>query len=164
MLTDGQCSGESAGDPNRLGPGIRALAYQYNQDDHAWTGTVRLVSGSQLDDAGAVGSNIMFMVWEDDEERCDIRRGDQSVYQYETNVRSGIPTGNQGFQNPSPTWGLFAARLLGQIISGFLPDAQDDFVGLLIKSSEVSESYSDANMSLRGEDGVTHGRAMLLRQ
>jgi hypothetical protein len=160
--TDGQCAGESAGDPNREGPGIRSLAYQYNQDSHTWTGTVRLMSGSQVDAANAISNRMLFMVWEDDETRCAIRRSDYEVYGDQYAVKLTVPSGYQGVGTVSS--GLFALDVVGQIISGLIPHNQDDFVGLMVESCELGENYSDANMSVRGPDGLTHGRAQLTRQ
>ncbi len=165
-----QCSGASAGDPNRAGPGLKLSAYEYDQDDNTWTGLVRLLDSSQVIAAQAVDSAITYWVFEDDNTACEIKLEHvddaNSFYQALANqLTPGTPRAwrNRWTNNTNdPIWEYFL-KTGWSIVSGLLASTTDDIVGVMGKPSTYSQSYTDANVSIVNPYQGIVGRAMLVR-
>lgn len=159
-----QCSGESAGDPNRAGPGIKSSWYAFNQDDNTWTGSVRIMDSAQAVAAEGVDSLVTFWMWEDDNTRCEIHVGAagdaDAIYRQ-------ILTPTRGWRNRFSTQAqdplISFIQKAWSIISGILNGAADDFVGLLIDPAHVSQSWDDANLAVVHHSAGVVGRVRMVR-
>lgn len=158
----GQCAGAEAADPGRSGPGSVSQEYVYDHQNLSWYGDVLLVSEAQLATARQVGDRLLYLVVEDDNTPCAIRRDDYEIEDYQATIAGEIPYGRQTLRNSgySPDPITYALTLLGQAIGQHLLTHADDFVGIMIPEGELLLSYPDANMAIRGED-FTVGRANL---
>jgi hypothetical protein len=157
---DYQCIGEHAGNPNRAGPGMRSLDYVFDQNNHFWEGSVKLLSPTQMDELQSTqpeGFNIS--VWEDDDTACLIKETNPvgEFIKAAAAVGAGV-VASVGKRDPTVVAGsiLGAAGLLYDLIKG-----NDDFVGVLVDKNGTQWASewpaSNTHAILRGSE--LNGRA-----
>lgn len=128
---DYQCAGEHAGQPYRAGPGMRSPEYVFDQNNHFWEGSVKLLSPTQIDELQSSqpeGFNIS--VWEDDDTACLIKEKNPAgeLIKAAGVVGSGVVAAIAK-KDPVVVVGaiLGAGGLLYDLLKG-----DDDFVGVLV--------------------------------
>ncbi|MEO6331579.1 MAG: hypothetical protein ABIV11_04595 [Gemmatimonadaceae bacterium] len=157
---DYQCSGEHAGNANRAGPGIRSYEYVFDQNNHFWEGSVKLLSAVQLDELQSTqpdGFNIS--VWEDDDTACLIKERDVlgELIKAAGVVGAGVVAAI-GKKDPTVVIGavLGAGGLLYDLLKG-----DDDYLGVLVDKNSTRWASewpaSNTHAIIKGSD--LNGRA-----
>ncbi len=151
-LKDYQCAGEKAGG-----------AYNYDQNDVNWTGSVLLFSQTQLDQYKAQhpGQALRIVVVEDDDTACVIKTDQTSVQAlfqavdgaYTIFKNGGITLGNV-FKAGSVLEKLFAA------VASFIL-TNDDIVGQAVEDVAAAGVRPGDNWIVKGENLVTNGAIRL---
>ena len=149
-----QCAGESAGTP-----------YQFNQDDHDWSGNVLLFSQAQLDSYKAEhpGQSLRILVLEDDDTRCVIKTDSARIQRFFSEIVShyGELTGGKDTLSIVKVYKRASAllKLLTEFWSAL--QSQDDIVGTAIEDAVAGEYFPGANWIIKGENSATHGALKL---
>jgi hypothetical protein len=160
---DWQCAGEHA---NEAGSGHlwqeMLPEYVYDQNDDSWTGSVLLLSRTKLDSLQSEGRDAAFMVWEDDNQACqlytnsatwhDIKQGLELVGASTLLVVASADAGPAGI--------VFSVVMSGLAFWEWLHDLySDDFVGTLLPTCRLGIYYPDANYVIVNQNGTAVGRA-----
>ena len=149
-----QCAGESAGAP-----------YEFNQDEHDWSGNVMLFSQAQLDSYKAEhpGQALKILVLEDDDTRCIIKSDSARVARFFSEIVShyGELTGGKDTLTIVKVYKSASTllRLLTEFWSAL--QSQDEIVGTAIEDAVAGEYFPGANWIIKGESSVTHGALKL---
>ncbi len=149
-----QCAGESAGGP-----------YQFNQDEHDWSGNVLLFSQAQLDSYKAEhpGQGLKILVLEDDDTRCVIKTDSARIARFFSEIvgHYGELTGGKDTLTVVKVYKRASAllKLLTEFWSAL--QSQDDIVGTAIEDAVAREYFPGANWIIKGESSVTHGALKL---
>jgi hypothetical protein len=149
-----QCAGESAGAP-----------YEFNQDEHDWSGNVMLFSQAQLDSYKAEhpGQALRILVLEDDDTRCVIKTDSSRVAKFFSDVVSKYGSLTGGKDTLISVKTFRKATTLLSLFTEFWSAIQtpDDIVGTAIEDAVAGEYFTGANWIIKGENTVTHGALRL---
>ncbi len=150
-LTTYQCTNERAPGP-----------YYYNQDQTEWSGSVLVLSQSQLDNYRAVhpGQAMRLFFVEDDDTRCVIKSDPadlQALIKSVDSLVAGMSGGTDIWSVAGRTWKSFpiAQKLLS--VAASLIKTNDDVVGNAVEDVTTAERYSGYNWIVKGKNGETNG-------
>lgn len=154
-LTTYQCTNERA-------PG----AYYYNQDQKDWSGSVLVLSQTQLDNFRATHPRQAMRLFfvEDDDTRCVIKSDPADLRSLITTVDSlvdGLAGGTDVWSVAGRTWKSFpiAQRVLS--VAASLIKTNDDLVGNAVEDVTTAERYVGHNWIVKGKNGQTNGYVKL---
>jgi hypothetical protein len=157
---DYQCAGEHAGQPYRAGPGMRSPEYVFDQNNHFWEGSVKLLSPTQIDELQSSqpeGFNIS--VWEDDDTACLIKEKNPTgdLIKAAGVLGSGVVAAIAK-KDPVVVVGaiLGAGGLLYDLLKG-----DDDFVGVLVdkNGTQWASEWPASNTHAIMNGSTLNGRA-----
>lgn len=155
-----QCAGDQAQGTNQ--PGIKSADFVYDQNHTSWEGLVQLATLQQMAAAQAIDNGAIFMVWEDDNTPCRIRRGNSNTRQKVESAAAAV-NGARAFQQKNGLDQILAAVALLFTAWDLLSALnQDDFVGLLVVEEEVGQNTALFTHAIVNENGTIVGKANII--
>ena len=156
-LTSYACAGEPA-----------AGYYRFDQNGLDWSGSVLLISQTQLESyrRGHPNQNLRVFFVEDDDGPCQIRtdparfsklvRSVEAAYPHLTGGRDSTSGGLQKFWK--------RANAIQQIIRALASviKTDDELIGNAVESAVVGESHPNSNWIIKGESNRTNGWVRLV--
>jgi hypothetical protein len=151
-LTSYSCAGEHAGG-----------WYAFDQNDLNWSGSVLLMSQTQINNYKSVhpNQNLRIFVVEDDDTSCQIKTDVNRFGALVRAVEAAYPqlTGGRDSTGTSLQRWWRRANALQKIIkaAASLIQTNDELVGNAVESAVVGVSYPGANWVVKGENNKTTG-------
>jgi hypothetical protein len=142
--------------------------YRFDQNSRDWSGSVLLMSQTQLDSYRKAhpGQNLRVFFVEDDDGPCQIRTDPARFSRLVKAVEAAYPLLTGGRDSSSGTlqkvWKR--AHAIQQILKalGSLIKTDDELIGNAVESAVVGESYPNANWVIKGDNNRTTGWVRLI--
>lgn len=148
------CSGDRVGFPRG-----------FNQDNAFWNGEALLFDQTQINAYNSmVQAGFNVSVWEDDNDKCSIKKEDFNLAQRYTAIASAVG----GYAAVSAATGIGPTLVAaGTFVAAVYQSltflwTNDDFLGTYVNAASIGQSYPDANHVLYIAPGQVNGRAKIV--
>ncbi|HEY9507548.1 MAG TPA: hypothetical protein VIQ27_16375 [Gemmatimonadales bacterium] len=141
--------------------------YYFDQNSHSWSGSVLLMSQTQLDNYKKAhpNQNLRVFMVEDDDTPCKIKVEPARFSNLIKAVEAAYPLFTGGRDTTSGTLRIFKkANAIQRLIKALASvlKTNDELIGNAVESTVVGESYPNANWVIKGDGNETNGWVKLV--